>query len=204
MDLNILIFIFMVLSGLGLISFRAEDLLAWGANFKPSTLNGEWWRLITNTFLHGGLMHLFANMYGLLFVGIFLEPRIGKIRYALIYLGTGIIASIGSIWWHEATVSVGASGAIFGLYGVFLAILLTKVFPKGFSKAFLISTLVFVGFNLLMGLTGGIDNAAHIGGLASGFVTGLLISSQLKEEEEDFIIEETNSQEPHNEAEIEQ
>jgi membrane associated rhomboid family serine protease len=149
-------------------------------------------------------MHLFANMYGLLFVGIFLEPRIGKIKYASIYLGTGIIASIASLWWHDATVSVGASGAIFGLYGVFLALLLTKVFPKDFSKAFLISTLIFVGFNLVMGLTGGIDNAAHIGGLVSGFIIGLLISPQLKQDAEDLIVEQAVSQEPHNEAQIEQ
>ena len=172
----------MVIAGLGFISFKASDLLRWGANYKPSTTNGEWWRLLTNTFLHGGLMHLLANMYGLLFVGIFLEPRLGKIKYAIVYLTTGIIASAASLWWHDATVSVGASGAIFGLYGLFLALLLTKVYPKDFSKAFLISTLVFVGYNLLMGLTGGIDNAAHLGGLLSGFIIGLLLYPQLRQD----------------------
>jgi rhomboid protease GluP len=75
---------------------------------------------------------------------------------------------------------VGASGAIFGLYGFFLACLLLKVFPPDFGKAFLTSTLIFVGFNLLMGFTGGIDNAAHIGGLLSGFIIGLIMSGQLK------------------------
>ncbi|WP_431215098.1 rhomboid family intramembrane serine protease [Puia sp. P3] len=121
-------------------------------------------------------MHLLANMYGLLFVGIFLEPRLGKIRFAMVYLITGILASIASLWWHAATVSVGASGAIFGLYGAFLALLLMKVFPKDFSKVFLGSTLIFVGFNLVMGFTGSIDNAAHLGGLVSGFVIGLILS----------------------------
>jgi membrane associated rhomboid family serine protease len=189
MDLNILIFIIMVFSGLGFISFKAADLLAWGANFKPSTINGEWWRLVTNTFLHGGFIHLLANMYGLLFVGIFLEPRLGKARYAIIYLTTGILASIASLWWHDATVSIGASGAIFGLYGVFLALLVTKVFPKDFSKAFLASTLIFIGYNLLAGFTGGIDNAAHIGGLLSGFIIGLILYPRLKRDEGELSLE---------------
>ena len=183
MDLNIMIFILMVFAGLGFMSFKAVDLLGWGANFKPLTTNGEWWRLISNTFLHGGFMHLLANMYGLLFVGIFLEPRLGKIKYAAIYLITGVLASIASLWWHDAKVSVGASGAIFGLYGVFLALLLTKVYPKEFNKAFLASTLIFIGYNLLVGLTGGIDNAAHIGGLVSGFLIGLVLYPQLKQDE---------------------
>jgi rhomboid protease GluP len=183
-NINLLVFIAMVIAGFGFVSFKGEDLLNWGANYKPVTTDGQWWRLLTNTFMHGGLMHILANMYGLLFVGIFLEPLLGKKKYLLIYLTTGILASVASIWWYDATVSVGASGAIFGLYGFFLATLLLKVFPPDFGKAFLISTLVFVGFNLLMGFTGGIDNAAHIGGLASGFIIGLLMSKQLKQQVE--------------------
>lgn len=127
-------------------------------------------------------MHLMANMCGLLFVGVFLEPILGRLRYAVVYLLTGIIASASSLWWHDATVSVGASGAIFGLYGLFVALLLLKVFPKDFGKAFLVSTLIFVGYNLLMGFAGGIDNAAHIGGLVSGFVVGLVLHRKLKRE----------------------
>lgn len=180
--LNIFIFMLMVFAGLGFLTFKVSDLLIWGANCRPSTTNGEWWRLLTNTFLHGGFMHLIANMYGLLFVGIFLEPLLGRTRYLTAYLLTGIVASCASLWWYDASVSVGASGAIFGLYGLFLALLLTKVFPADFSKTFLTSTLVFIGFNLLMGLTGGIDNAAHIGGLLSGFVAGLILYPRLKKQ----------------------
>jgi membrane associated rhomboid family serine protease len=180
--LNILIFTIMVVAGLGFVSFKGRDLLNWGANFRPLTANGEWWRLLTSIFLHGGLMHILANMYGLLFVGIFLEPLLGRTKYLIVYLLTGILASCASLWWYDATVSVGASGAIFGLYGIFLALLLTKIFPPDFGKAFLASTLVFIGFNLLMGLTGGIDNAAHIGGLVSGFVVGLILYPSLKKQ----------------------
>lgn len=182
MNLNILIFLILVFSGLGVISFKAVDLIHWGANYRPLTSNGQWWRLIASIFLHGGLIHLIANMIGLLFVGIFLEPLLGKIRYAAIYLITGIIASCVSLWWHTTGVSVGASGAIFGLYGFFLALLLLKVFPPQMSKVFLLSTLLFIGYNLLMGLFGGIDNAAHIGGLVSGFIIGLIFSPTLKKE----------------------
>jgi rhomboid protease GluP len=181
--INVLIFVMMVIAGLGFISFKGEDLLHWGANFKPAVVQGEWWRLLTNIFLHGGFIHLAANMYGLFFVGIFLEPLLGKTKYLLVYLFTGLVASIASIFWYDATVSIGASGAIFGLYGLFLAFLLTKVFPPEFGKAFLGSTLIFIGYNLLMGFTGGIDNAAHIGGLVSGFAIGFLISPSVKKQQ---------------------
>ena len=104
----------------------------------------------------------------------------GRVRFALIYLVTGIVASGASIWWHPATVSIGASGAIFGLDGLLLALLLLKAFSKELGKPLLISTAVFVGYNLLMGLTGGVDNAAHIGGLISGFLIGCLLAPGLR------------------------
>ncbi|MCF3112065.1 rhomboid family intramembrane serine protease [Niabella sp. CC-SYL272] len=191
-DLNILIYLVMVFSGLGFISFKTEDLIHWGANFRPLTTDGQWWRLLTCTFLHGGLLHILANMYGLLFVGILLEPLLGRWKFLFIYLVTGILGSIASIWWYDATVSVGASGAIFGLYGCFLACLLLKVFPPDFGRTFLTSTLVFVGFNLLMGVTGGIDNAAHIGGLLSGFLLGCILAGSVKRKAVVLVANETN------------
>jgi membrane associated rhomboid family serine protease len=124
-------------------------------------------------------MHLLFNMYGLLFVGLFLEPVLGSWRFALYYLASGLIASIASLKIHPDIVGVGASGAIFGMYGVFLACLLTGVFPPGMKKAFLLSTLIFVGANLVMGLSGNTDNAAHIGGLVSGFLIGFFFSRKL-------------------------
>jgi rhomboid protease GluP len=180
--INVLIFILMVIAGLGFGSFKATDLLHWGANYGPATKSGELWRLFTSMFLHGGVMHVLANMYGLLFVGIFLEPLLGKTKFLAVYLAAGIIGSVASIAWYDATVSVGASGAIFGLYGFFLSAILTKLFPMELGKAFLWSTVIFVGYNLLMGLVGGIDNAAHIGGLVSGFIIGLLLYQNLKEQ----------------------
>lgn len=188
-NLNIFIFIVMVFAGLGFISFQASDLLKWGGNFRPAINNGEYWRLFTNMFLHGGLMHVLMNMYGLFFVGLFLEPLLEQGKYLLIYLVTGIIASIASVWWHPATVSIGASGAIFGLYGAFFALLTVNVFPNALKKPFLINTSIFIGYNLLFGLTGGIDNAAHIGGLLSGLILGYamypLLKDKVQQEEAD-------------------
>jgi rhomboid protease GluP len=173
--LNLLMFIIMVCAGLGFLSFSGEDLLKWGADFRPLVLSGQYWRLFTCMFLHGGVMHVLFNMYGLFFVGIFLEPVLGSKKFLIAYLITGIISSVASVWWHPATVSVGASGAIFGMYGVFFSLLTVDVFPPEIKKPFLINTLVFIGYNLLNGLTGGIDNAAHIGGLLSGFALGYIL-----------------------------
>lgn len=172
---NILVFIIMVFAGLGFISFDAQDLFKWGANYRPAVLNGQWWRLITCMFLHGGLMHLVMNMYGLIFASLFLQPLLGNIKYTLAYFTCGILASLTSIWWHPATVGVGASGAIFGLYGVATALLTTRKVSAGSKKAFLISYLIFISINLLFGFMGGVDNAAHIGGLLSGFIMGYIL-----------------------------
>ncbi|HLX66486.1 MAG TPA: rhomboid family intramembrane serine protease [Puia sp.] len=174
--LNVLIFLAMVTAGLGFLDFNAGDLVSWGANYGPDIADGQWWRLLTSMFLHGGIMHLLLNMYGLLFVGLFLEPVLGKWRFALYYLATGLLAAIASLKIHPDSVGVGASGAIFGMYGVFLASLVSGVFPPGMKKAFLFSTIIFVGVNLVMGLSGNIDNAAHIGGLISGFLIGFFFA----------------------------
>ncbi len=180
LDLNIIVFLAMCFAGLGFKHFGTADLLHWGGNFRPLTFGGELWRLITSTFLHGGVMHLVSNMVSLVFIGSLIEPVIGRRRFFFAYLITGILASLNSTLQHVATVSVGASGAIFGLYGVFLAQLLAKVFPKDFRKQFFRMTLIFIVYNLAMGFSGNIDNAAHAGGLVSGLAVGFIMSRGLK------------------------
>jgi rhomboid protease GluP len=180
LDLNILIFIVMVLSGVSIWQPDSESLLSWGANFRSMTLDGEWWRLITSCFLHIGIFHLLLNMYALLYIGVLLEPNIGRTRFIAAYLLTGITSSMTSLWWHDLTISAGASGAIFGIYGVFLAMLTTNLIEKTARKALLTSIAVFVGYNLIGGLKDGIDNAAHIGGLLGGLVIGYAFIPSLK------------------------
>ncbi|MDJ1483359.1 rhomboid family intramembrane serine protease [Cytophagaceae bacterium YF14B1] len=92
---------------------------------------------------------------------------------------TGLTASLASLWWHDLTVSAGASGAIFGMYGVFLAMLTTNLIEKESRQSLLGSISVFVIYNLVGGLRGGIDNAAHIGGLVGGIVIGYALSPSL-------------------------
>ena len=181
LDLNILVFIIMAISGVGIFAPEGEQLLAWGANFKPSTLNGEWWRVLTCCFIHIGIIHLIMNMYALLYIGVLLEPYLGKKRFLTAYLVTGIAASLTSLMWNDLTISAGASGAIFGMYGLFLAMLTTNLIEKSARQSMLTSIAIFVGYNLLNGMKGGIDNAAHIGGLISGLVVGYCYCPGLKE-----------------------
>lgn len=162
----------MVLSGVDPFAPNVEDLLTWGANFRPQTLNGEWWRLITSCFLHIGVFHLLMNLYALVYIGVLLEPHLGKTRFLSAYILAGFAGSAASVYWNELIVSAGASGAIFGLYGLFLALLTTNLIEKNARKAIVTSIAVFVGYNLLSGMQGDIDNAAHIGGLISGLVIG--------------------------------
>ncbi|MDD4822707.1 MAG: rhomboid family intramembrane serine protease [Bacteroidales bacterium] len=180
LDLNLLVFLCMVFVGAGFSSFETDGLLSWGANYRPLVLEGECGRLLTSLFLHGGLEHLIVNMLALLFIGFFLEPVIGAWRFALSYLLTGLAGSLSSIWWHPLSVSVGASGAILGMYGVAIALLLTNLLPGQLKRTSLLCFVAYVCFSLLSGLTGNIDNAAHIGGLLSGIFVGLALYPGLK------------------------
>ncbi len=179
-DINILVFIIMVATGVGFVQPQSADLIAWGANFRPITLTGQWWRLLTCCFLHIGILHLLMNMYALVYIGLLLEPYLGRTKFIAAYLLTGIASSLTSLCWHDLTVSAGASGAIFGMYGVFLALLTTNHIEKTQRKALLSSMMFFVGYNLLYGMKDGIDNAAHIGGLLSGMIAGYALLPSLK------------------------
>src|SRR5690606_30731522 len=182
-NINLLVFITMLASGVHILMPESQDLLKWGANFRPMTLGGQWWRLFTACFLHIGILHLLLNMYALLYIGLLLEPYIGKTRFLAAYLISGIAASMTSLWWHDLTISAGASGAIFGMYGVFLALLTTNLLDKSVKRALLTSIAVFVGYNILNGMRAdsGIDNAAHIGGLISGLIIGYVFVPSLKQ-----------------------
>jgi rhomboid protease GluP len=182
--INAIVFVLMVINGAGIIDPNAIVHIKWGSNFTTLTLSGDWWRLITNVFIHFGIIHIIMNTYALYMVGVYLEPMLGKTRYVTAYLCTGVLASIASLWWHKEGVnSAGASGAIFGLYGVFLALLFTNLIPKKMRTALLQSIGVFVVYNLIYGMKSGVDNSAHIGGLLSGLVIGFVYYLGLKKEE---------------------
>lgn len=184
--INVIVFILMVMNGAGLFEPDVRIHAKWGSNYSPLTLSGDSWRLVTNIFIHFGLIHLLMNMYALYSISVYLEPMIGKLKFITAYLATGILASLASLWWHsEGVNSAGASGAIFGMYGLFLALLLTKLIPDVIRKGLLPGIAVFVIYNLVYGMKGGIDNAAHIGGLVSGFVVGFIYSVAIRQEKQE-------------------
>lgn len=171
---NIALFVAMVISGVSLMTPTGFSILEWGANFGPLTLTGDWWRTITCNFIHIGLIHIVMNMYALLYIGGYLEQLIGGRRLLVSYLLTGLFAALSSLMIHPETISAGASGSIFGLYGIFLAFLIFhQRIEKGQRKSLLYSIGFFVIYNLMIGAREeGIDNAAHVGGLVSGLLLG--------------------------------
>src|ERR1700733_111536 len=155
------------------------DVLVWGANLGPYTLSGQWWRLFTYMFLHGGLMHIAFNMWALWNLGELCESLYGRWTFLALYLMTGIGGGFASIAWNPGAFTVGASGAIFGLAGALLASFYLGEFsvPKAALSGTLKSLAFFVGFNLFFGhLFSGVDNSCHVGGLITGLILGALIA----------------------------
>ncbi len=181
--INVLVFIVMSLAGVNIISPTTDELFTWGGLSREAVTGGQYWRLLTSMFVHSGIMHLFGNIYGLVVACIMLEPVLKRVRLIIIYIIAGIAASCVSMWWHPDAVAVGASGAIFGLYGVALSFLVTKTFPKAISSTYWVLIVIYGGLSLLFGLAGNVDNAAHLGGLATGFIAGLLLYKKIKEQQ---------------------
>ena len=172
----------MLVCGVNVFDPKIDQLVAWGADFAPLTTSGQWWRLLTSTFIHIGILHLFFNMWALLSVGFLVERLVGKGGFLVIYVFSGLLGSLASVWWNPSVVSAGASGAIFGVYGALVGILLSRrlaIPPQALSQL-RYSTLFFVGVNLFYGLgKEHINMAAHVGGLVAGFLGGLVLSHPL-------------------------
>jgi rhomboid protease GluP len=178
---NLLIFIIMVFCGVGFFKPETTEVLPWGANYAPLTLGGQWWRLFTSCFLHFGIMHIIFNVLALADVGAMLEPFVGRIKFTLCYVIAGITGSLASVWWHNGNaVSAGASGAIFGLYGLLAALLSSNLIEKQVRAALAKSTVPLILLNLVFGGAVGADNAAHIGGMLGGFLVGIAFIPSLK------------------------
>ena len=180
--LNLIVFIITLLFGVGAISPTAQELLEVGGNRRANIASGEYWRLLTSVFIHGGIIHLVMNLVGIFLAGMFLEEKLGRKNMILYFLIAGVAGSITSVLWHDNTVSIGASGAIFGYFGLLLAFNIFKIISKD-QQGIIWNILIFYGgISLLFGMFDGIDNAAHIGGLLMGFILGALNANKLKEE----------------------
>jgi rhomboid protease GluP len=177
--INIAVFLGMSLSSSSIMDFPAQVLVQWGANVGAFTLRGEWWRLLTCVFVHGGLIHIAFNMWCLWDLGALSESLYGRWTFAAVYLISGLGASLASVTWNPYVMSVGASGAIFGLAGALIAAFKLGEFsvPRSSLSGPLRSLMVFVVFNLAFGAASGVtDNAAHVGGLVTGLILGALIA----------------------------
>lgn len=182
---NVLMFIVATSLGGGLLISDPAVMIRLGTDYTPLTWSGQWWRLLTSTFLHFGLFHIALNMWALYVNGLVAERIFGSVRYLAIYLVAGVSGSVTSLLWHPVVNGAGASGPIFGVLGALLAFFLLRKsgLPASVVKSQRASAGVFVVYSLLNGARyGGIDNAAHLGGLVGGFVMGLILARPLNAE----------------------
>lgn len=173
---NVVVFFVLTFQGM------TEDgrfLLAHGAMYVPFVMEqGEYYRLFTSIFLHFGFEHLMSNMVMLVLIGWNLEIEVGKIKFIIIYILSGLGGNILSAWLEMQTgdyaVSAGASGAIFGIIGTLLYVAIRNKGRigdiTGRGLVFMIILSLYYGFT-----SSGVDNMAHIGGLISGFILGVLL-----------------------------
>ncbi|OMO79444.1 Peptidase S54, rhomboid [Corchorus capsularis] len=144
-------------------------------NWDKVVHGNQGWRLITCIWLHAGVIHLLANMLSLVFIGIRLEQQFGFLRVGLIYLLSGLGGSILSSLFIQKNISVGASGALFGLLGAMLSELLTNWSIYSNKAAALITLVVIIVINLAVGILPHVDNFAHIGGFLTGLFLGFVL-----------------------------
>ena len=176
--LNIFIFILMAFAG-----GSTNDLVltSFGVKLNSEIANGQWWRFVTPIFIHIGLLHLIFNSYALWVVGPQVEKLYGSARFVVMYVLTGIAGVAASYFYHPLTQSAGASGAIFGLFGVLLVfgIRHRNEIPPFFKRAVGTGVLPVIVLNLVIGFSiAAIDNSAHIGGLLAGAALAAVISFQ--------------------------
>jgi rhomboid protease GluP len=176
--INVLVFVAMVLSGVSPIAPTLQQLVTWGANLAPLSLGPQPWRMLASNYVHIGLIHIFFNMWCLWNLGRLAERIFDRWTYLFVYTASGISGSLASLWWHPQGIGAGASGAIFGLAGALIAVLYLGKLPisKDALKPTLKSLITFAAYNLFFGLVPGIDNAAHLGGLASGLSLGAVLA----------------------------
>jgi membrane associated rhomboid family serine protease len=169
--MNVGVFVLQLAMGAGL-SAQSGWVYLHGVLYGPAVADGDWWRLITAPFLHYGPLHLGMNMLVLWFIGPALEHYFGHARYALVYIASGLAGSAGALIWSPNALTVGASGAIWGLMGAALVLEARRIWVFGGQAMGL------VVFNLAITFViPGISIGGHIGGLIGGGLCALAFSS---------------------------
>jgi membrane associated rhomboid family serine protease len=170
--LNVLAFLAETAAGAPLGGGGGGTVWVHGVLFGPAiSMNHEYWRLVTAGFLHDGLFHLFVNMISLYFVGSALEPAIGRVNFLAVYFVSLLAGSFGALWFSPGIPTLGASGAIFGIFGALIIVARNRGIPIWQSGLGYVLV-----FNLIFSLSvRGISVGDHLGGLVGGLITGWLI-----------------------------
>lgn len=172
-SINIIMFIISVILSRSIIDIRVDVLVLLGAKVNYLISHGQIYRLLTCMFLHGGIVHLFFNMYSLYCLGDLIEDVFGRKNYLIIYFVSGLSSSILS-YMISPSISIGASGAIFGLLGAALIIGIKE--KNRIGNQFVTNIIMVIVMNIFIGLSNsGIDNAAHFGGLIGGVIISYII-----------------------------
>ena len=184
LGINVGVYLWMVLHGVSPTSPTSDDLVRFGANATDVTIAGQWYRVLTATFVHVGIIHLATNMWCLYNLGLLGEPLLGRWGLVATYLVTGIAGNLLSLLvnvaMHNLSVGAGASGAVFGIAGILIVLLSNRrlPIPRVELDRLRRSVMQFAGLNLVIGLGTAftnvihIDNMAHIGGFLSGLALG--------------------------------
>ena len=168
--INVLAFLGELAGGSGAGSGVGGSVADKGGLFGPAVADGDYWRLVTSGFLHAGFIHIAFNMYLLYILGTLLEPAIGRGRFLVLYFTSLLGGSLGALLLSPDSVTVGASGAVFGLMGGFIVIMRARggdVMGSGIP--------FLIGLNLLLSLRPGISIGGHIGGLIAGVIVAYVL-----------------------------
>lgn len=173
--INVGVYMAMLFTGGSLMDFSNHQVVQWGANYGLRTLGGEYWRLLTAAFVHANIIHIALNMWCLLYLGRLSERLFGRWQTFAIYALTGVGGSLLSLGWESDRLSVGASGAIFGLAGAILSGVRfgNLSITTGEKRSIFSSVVFFAAFSFYMGLSGNTDNMCHLGGFVTGLIIGL-------------------------------
>ena len=176
----VVMYIILGINSSNFLNIGINSLVDFGGNNLLLVQSGEVWRIISAAFLHVSLIHLLVNMYSLVIIGTQVETFIGKLKFLFIYLISAIVGSLLSLIFNEVNiVSVGASGAIFGLMGALLYF--GYHYRLYLSEAIKNQIIPVIVLNLILGfMVSGVDNAAHIGGLIGGYLASMAIGIENK------------------------
>lgn len=182
---NVIVWLSMAVCGVHWLQPADEALKTWGANFGPLTTHNEGWRLLTACFIHAGLVQLLVNQWVLWQYGEWLERFFGHVGFTLLYLLTGLAANLVALRWQPTAVLVGSTGPLAGLIGALAAFCwrVSGVVPKRALNRLRAGTFVFLGVNVGYAIYAGrLDKGGFLGGLAFGFIGGLVLSQPFGEE----------------------